>query len=155
MFNGNTWVNGRNLASDDTCIIIYQDQSCWHCVLPSLKLTANAPANGSLEYELRFLLGFGLFSGAFAVSFREGHFPFPSPMASLFNLHPTFFQPTIRYLKMRSKPTFLLKQKTSCCKLLYVFFCANKPQRTFFGAMWILSRNRSQQKPIKFPGILA
>ena len=38
--------------------------------LPSLKLTANAPENGWLEYDC-FLLGPGLFSGAFAVSFRE------------------------------------------------------------------------------------
>ena len=30
-----------------------------------------APENGCLEYD-RFLLGFGNFSGAFAVSFREG-----------------------------------------------------------------------------------
>ena len=30
-----------------------------------------APENGWLEYD-RFLLGFGLFAGAFAVSFREG-----------------------------------------------------------------------------------
>ena len=41
--------------------------------VPSLKLTANAPENGWLEYD-PFLLGFGLFSGAFAVSFREGIF---------------------------------------------------------------------------------
>ena len=31
-----------------------------------------APKNGWLEYD-PFLLGFGLFSGAFAVSFREGN----------------------------------------------------------------------------------
>ncbi len=39
-------------------------------VLHSLKLTAKAPENGWLEY---FLVSFwdGLFSGAFAVSFRE------------------------------------------------------------------------------------
>ena len=37
----------------------------------SLKLTAKAPENGWLEYK-PFLLGFGLFSGAIAVSFREG-----------------------------------------------------------------------------------
>ncbi len=36
----------------------------------NLKLTANAPENGWFEYD-RFLLGPGLFSGAFAVSFRE------------------------------------------------------------------------------------
>ncbi len=39
--------------------------------LPSLKLTAKAPENGWLE-DKPFLLGPGLFSGAFAVSFREG-----------------------------------------------------------------------------------
>ena len=39
--------------------------------LNSLRLTAKAPENGWLEYD-RFLLGPGLFSGAFAVSFREG-----------------------------------------------------------------------------------
>ena len=44
--------------------------------VPSLKLTAKAPKYGWLEYD-PFLLGFGLFSGAFAVSFRE---------ASCFNL---------------------------------------------------------------------
>ena len=38
--------------------------------LPSLKLTAKAPENGWLEDD-PFLLGFGNFSGAFAVSFRE------------------------------------------------------------------------------------
>ena len=38
--------------------------------LPSLKLTAKAPKNGWLE-DYPFLLGPGLFSGAFAVSFRE------------------------------------------------------------------------------------
>ena len=37
--------------------------------LPSLKLTANAPENGWLEDD-PFLLGFGKFSGAFAVSFK-------------------------------------------------------------------------------------
>ena len=41
--------------------------------LHSLKLTAKAPENGWLEYD-PFLLGFGLFSGALAVSFREGSF---------------------------------------------------------------------------------
>ena len=44
--------------------------------LPSLKLTANVPEkseNGWLEYELLSFLGrLGLFSGAFAVSFRDG-----------------------------------------------------------------------------------
>ena len=39
--------------------------------LPSLKLTAKAPENGWLEYCTAFLFGFGLFSGAFAVRFRE------------------------------------------------------------------------------------
>ena len=39
-------------------------------VLPSLKLTAKAPENGWLEQD-RFLLGPGLFSGAFADSFGE------------------------------------------------------------------------------------
>ena len=41
--------------------------------VPSLKLTAKAPENGWLE-DNPFLLGPGLFSGAFAVSFREGKF---------------------------------------------------------------------------------
>ena len=42
--------------------------------LASLKLTANAPENGWLEYDLSFSFGAkGLFSGAFAVSFREGN----------------------------------------------------------------------------------
>ena len=41
------------------------------CII-SLKLTANAPENGWLE-EKTFLLGFPLFSGAFAVSFREAY----------------------------------------------------------------------------------
>ena len=41
-------------------------------MIPSLKLTAKAPEKGWLEYLFRFLLGrLGLFSGAFAVSFRE------------------------------------------------------------------------------------
>ena len=40
-------------------------------MLPAVKLTAKAPENGWLEYD-RFLLGPGLFSGAIAVSFREG-----------------------------------------------------------------------------------
>ena len=39
--------------------------------LPSLKLTVKAPENGWLEYD-PFLLGFGLFLGAFAVSFQGG-----------------------------------------------------------------------------------
>ncbi len=38
--------------------------------LPSLKLTAKAPENGWLEDD-PFLLGPGLFAGAFAASFRE------------------------------------------------------------------------------------
>ena len=38
-------------------------------ILPSLKLTAKAPRNWCLEYD-PFLLWDGLFSGAFAVSFR-------------------------------------------------------------------------------------
>ena len=42
-------------------------------VLPSLKLTYIAP-DGWLKYK-PFLLGFGLFSGAFAVSFRENKEP--------------------------------------------------------------------------------
>ena len=37
--------------------------------VPSLKLTANAPENGWLEYD-RFLLGPGLFSGDMLVSGR-------------------------------------------------------------------------------------
>ena len=39
-------------------------------VIHSLKLYNIAPENGWLEYD-RFLLGPGIFSGAFAVSFRE------------------------------------------------------------------------------------
>ena len=39
--------------------------------LPSLKTNSSHPENGWLEYD-RFLLSVGLFSGAFAVSFREG-----------------------------------------------------------------------------------
>ena len=38
----------------------------------TLPETNIAPENGSLEYD-PFLLGFGLFPGAFAVSFREGN----------------------------------------------------------------------------------
>ena len=38
----------------------------------TLPETNIAPENGWLEYD-PFLLGFGLFSGAFAVSFREGN----------------------------------------------------------------------------------
>ena len=38
--------------------------------IPSLKLTANAPENISLEDEI-FFSGPSLFSGVFAVSFRE------------------------------------------------------------------------------------
>ena len=49
--------------------------------LPSLKLTAKTPENGWLEYK-PFLLGFGLFSGAFwlvsgrvfvGIAFKSGH----------------------------------------------------------------------------------
>ena len=44
-------------------------------VLPSLKLTAKAPENGWLEYEFVSFWGkLGLFSGAFAVSFRYSFF---------------------------------------------------------------------------------
>ena len=39
-------------------------------VIHSLKLYNVAPENGWLEYD-RFLLGPGIFAGAFAVSFRE------------------------------------------------------------------------------------
>ena len=39
-------------------------------ILPSLKLAAKAPENGWLEYDC-FLLGPGLISVSFAVSFRE------------------------------------------------------------------------------------
>jgi len=42
-----------------------------------LKLTAKAAKNGWLEYD-RFLLAKGLFSGAFAVSFREGNISSPT-----------------------------------------------------------------------------
>ena len=41
--------------------------------LATLPETNIAPKNGWLEYK-PFLLGFGLFSGAFAVSFREGNY---------------------------------------------------------------------------------
>ena len=40
-----------------------------------------APENGCLE-DKPFLLGPGLFSGAFAVSFREGRLGFPTKNAS-------------------------------------------------------------------------
>ena len=54
--------------------------------LPSLKLTAIlAPENGWLEYD-PFLLGFGLFSGAFAVSFREGTIHFSKIKSSVLHL---------------------------------------------------------------------
>ncbi len=45
----------------------------------TLPETNIAPKNGWLEYD-PFLLGFGLFSGAFAVSFREGMGPKPQGM---------------------------------------------------------------------------
>ena len=41
--------------------------------IPSRKQTAKTPENGWLEDD-RFLLGFGPFSGAFAVSFDEGRY---------------------------------------------------------------------------------
>ena len=44
-----------------------------HVYISTLPETNIAPDNGRLEYD-PFLLGFGLFSGAFAVSFREGNF---------------------------------------------------------------------------------
>ena len=57
--------------------------------LPSLKLTSKAPENEWLEDD-PFLLGFGLFSGAFAVSFRECFHDFgwelPEVMKFLTNL---------------------------------------------------------------------
>ena len=61
--------------------------------LHSLKLTAKAPTNGWLEYK-PFLLGFGLFSGVFAVSFREGSFrecniqEFPREKRVTHSMHP-------------------------------------------------------------------
>ncbi len=49
------------------------DLQCFICF--TLPETNIAPENGWLEYDC-FLLGPGLFSGAMAVSFREGMHPF-------------------------------------------------------------------------------
>ena len=60
-----------------------------------------APENGWLEDD-RFLLGFGLFSGAFAVSFREGN-PggdcYVSQMVGLIVEKKTWYNPLKNHLR--------------------------------------------------------
>ena len=69
-----TWSQCPTPASSDAWVPLvlgFGNRLFFSPEIPSLKLTSKAPENGWLEYD-PFLLGFGLFSGAFAVSFREG-----------------------------------------------------------------------------------
>ena len=68
---GKTYVGSQkplNPGGDEPATWVYRG-------VPSLKLTAKAPKNGWLEKKSFPIGEAGLFSGAFAVSFRECRFP--------------------------------------------------------------------------------
>ena len=89
---------GRNMARAAQCLVSCgKSHNQWEYMDTLFETTIFAPENGWLEYN-RFLLGrLGLFSGAFAVSFRECIFwdvePLPgfqSPPGFKYNLYETF-----------------------------------------------------------------